>query len=204
MSFPENVTSALTGVTSSQLYSWRKDRILVPEASRRPVRYSFRDLIALRTVAYLRSKVSLQKVRKAFDAMDEYQLFEHPSSYRFGTDGKTIVAEVDDEIIDLVRRKGQLEAFTMEEIFQPFDNFAGERVADFRHPRPHLEIDPRRLGGWPTVAGTRVPFDAISDLLADGFYSPEHVSHFYPTVSEAGISDALDFSEYLESRKRGA
>lgn len=204
MSFPEDVTSALTGVTPSQLYSWRKDGILVPETSRRPVRYSFRDLIALRTVAFLRSKISLQKVRKAFDTMDEYKLFDHPSSYRFGSDGKTIVANVDGEIIDLVKRKGQREAFTMEEIFQPFENFAGEHVADFRHPRPHLEIDPRRLGGWPTVAGTRVPFDAISDLLADGFYSPDHVQHFYPTVSAAGARDAVDFSTYLETRKRGA
>lgn len=204
MSFPDDITSALTGVTPYQLTTWRNSGILIPEASRRPALYSFRDVIALRTMAFLRSKISLQKVRQAFNNLDEFNLFDHPSAYHFGTDGKTIVVAVGEEVIDLVKLKGQREAFTMAEIFEPFKNFNGDEVVDFRRPRPHLEVNPRRMGGWPTVEGTRVPFDAISDLLDDGFYGPEHVAHFYPTVSPAGAIDAIDFSRYVALRKRGA
>ncbi|ALQ29102.1 hypothetical protein AA310_00610 [Arthrobacter sp. YC-RL1] len=204
MSFPEDITSALTGVTPYQLAAWRTRGILLPEISRNPIRYSFRDVIALRAFAFLRSKVSLQKLRRALDSLDEFKLFDHPSAYHFGSDGKTIVVDDGNEVIDLVRRKGQREAFTMAQIFEPFRNFNGTDVVDFRRPRPNLEINPRRMGGWPTVVGTRVPFDAISDLLDGGFYSPEHIVHFYPSVTVDGARDALDFSAYVAQQKRGA
>lgn len=204
MSFPEDITSALTGVTPYQLAAWRNSGLLPPEISRNPVRYSFRDVIALRAVAFLRSKISLQKVRQALNTLDEFNLFEHPSAYHFGSDGKTIVVNDGNEVIDLVKWKGQREAFTMAEIFEPFKNFNGDDVVDFRRPRPNLEVNPRRMGGWPTVAGTRVPFDAIADLLGDGFYGPEHIEHFYPSVSPEGARDAIDFSEYVARQKRGA
>jgi len=205
MSFPENLASTLSGVSTSQLYRWRKKGLLVPEASKSsPALYSFRDIIALRTMAFLRSKVSFQKIRKAFENLHEYDLYEHPSAYKFGSDGKTVVAEAGGEVIDLVLKPGQMEAFTMEEIFQPFTNMHGETVVDLRHPMPRLEVNPKRMGGWPTIAGTRVPYDSVSSLLADKFYSPEHVSHFYPTVDVEGARDALAFDELVGARKRGA
>lgn len=68
MSFPGDLTAALTGATMSQLASWRQGRppILAPEYGNKPsALYSFRDVVALRTVVKLRSDVSLQKIRKA-------------------------------------------------------------------------------------------------------------------------------------------
>lgn len=206
MSFPDKLTSTLSGVTMSQLYDWRRKDILLPEVSpSNPALYSFRDVLALRTIAFLRAKVSLQKVRTAFETLRKYDLVEHPSAYRFGSDGKTIVVRDNDgSVLDLVRKKGQTELFTLDEIFEPFKNFNGDQVVDFKRPRPGLELDNRRLGGWPTIAGTRVPYDSIAQLFADGYYKVEDVEHFYPNVSVEAARDAIDFAGAVESLKRGA
>lgn len=73
MSFREDLTMVLTGVTAHEVRSWRSTGLLVPEISpKRPPLYSFRDLVALRTVAHLRASISLQKVRKAFSNLEEF------------------------------------------------------------------------------------------------------------------------------------
>ena len=206
MSFPDKLTATLTGTSTRQLYDWRRKGVLVPEVSpSSPALYSFRDLVAVRTVAFLRSQISFQKVRVAFENLRQLDYLDHPSTYKFGTDGNTIAVEDGNgTVIDLVSNKGQYVMFTLEEIFREFTNFAGNKVVDFERPLPHLEVNPRRMGGWPTIAGTRVPYDAISDLLDDGFYSLEDVQHFYPTVEPLEARDAIRFSELVESHKRGA
>lgn len=58
MAYPEALTAALGGVTVHQFYRWRSGSspLLVPEtSSTRPIEYSFRDLIAIRMVANLRT-----------------------------------------------------------------------------------------------------------------------------------------------------
>ena len=206
MSFPDKLTATLTGTTTRQLYSWRSKGVLIPEVqASSPALYSFRDLVAVRTVAFLRSQVSFQKVRRAFENLRKLDYQDHPSTYRFGTDGKTIAIEDrNGMVVDLVDFKGQMLMFSLEEIFREFTNFDGNKVVDFERPLPNLEVNPRRMGGWPTIAGTRVPYDAVSDLLADGFYSPADVNRFFPSVNADEAVDALRFSEMVDSHKRGA
>ena len=91
MAFPLNLASVLTGVTPDQLRRLRSKRIIVPEVrAERPPLYSLRDLTALRTIAYLRTGVSAQKIVKAFNNLDVLDMVEHPAAYRFGTDGETV------------------------------------------------------------------------------------------------------------------
>lgn len=60
MSFDLKLTQFLTGVTEYQLKLWSKEKILVPEInSVPPIRYSFRDIVALRIVAKYPVEVSL-------------------------------------------------------------------------------------------------------------------------------------------------
>lgn len=160
MSFPLDLTVTLTGVTRWQLSHWRKTGLLVPEVQAyRPPLYSFRDLVALRTVAKLRAETSLQKVCRAFKNLSEFDLTEHPSAYRFATDGKTIAVWTDNGFMDIVRNPGQYHIYLLEDIFRPFVNKRGQKVADFEAPRPRISVDPHRLGagrpsqvhGFPTT-----------------------------------------------------
>ncbi|RJO77593.1 DUF433 domain-containing protein [Nocardia panacis] len=200
MTFPADLTSALTGATLSQLSRWRRgdSPLLVPELGVRPqAQYSFRDLMALRTVVKLRSEVSLQRIRKAFASLQGMDLTEHPSRYTLTTDGVTVFLIEADGATDLVRRPGQRVLATLNDVFAPFTNFRGENVVDFLHPRPRLAVREGRAGGWPTIRDTRVPYDTIARLVANGDVPASAVGDYYPTVQPADVPDAVDFDRQV-------
>jgi DNA-binding transcriptional MerR regulator len=90
MSFPVDLTAALSGASVAQLHSWRRTHLLEPEVQDNPVRYSFRDVVALRTFVYLRSKLPLQRIRKAMDQLRKWDLTEHPAAYKLVTEGDSV------------------------------------------------------------------------------------------------------------------
>ncbi|MGW4370695.1 DUF433 domain-containing protein [Nocardia takedensis] len=200
MSFPADITSALSGVTPSQLKNWRRGEspLLVPEYGVRPTLYSFRDVVALRTMAKLRGEVSLQKVRKAFRALRDMDLTDHPSRYKLVTDQDSIFLVEDDGATDLVRHPGQQILVDLDDVLAPFVNMRKEQVVDFRRPRPHLQVREGRVGGWPTIADTRIPFDTIARLVDGGDIDPSEVKRFYPGVTAAAVADAVSFQKQIE------
>ncbi|TAM68218.1 MAG: DUF433 domain-containing protein [Microbacteriaceae bacterium] len=198
---PVAETSVLSGASVSQLHNWRRTGLLIPEvdAYSRPLLYSFRDILALRSVVKLRETKSLQKIRRAFANMPDQDLTEHPSAYSLIDTGPSIlVVRSDGAAVDVLAHPGQSILATLADIMGAFESDRGP-VVDLRHPRPSLEVREQRLGGWPTIEGTRVPFDVIANLTADGSVSAEEVSNFYPAVSPAAALDALDFARSLPS-----
>ncbi|MCV7127011.1 DUF433 domain-containing protein [Mycolicibacterium vanbaalenii PYR-1] len=198
--FPVPLTVTMTGVTKSQLAGWRRAPVvLAPEHGTRPrALYSFQDLVALRTFARLRSKVSLQKIRKALSTLDMLELTEHPSKYTLVAHGESIALVDNDEAIDLVEAPTTRVMVEMVDVFNSFINRNEVAVVDFKHPRPQLEVNLNRLGGWPTIKGTRVPYDAIVDLVADGDVSYDEVAEYYPSVTPDAVADAVAFAQLIE------
>lgn len=203
MSFPVEVTSVLTGATLSQLAHWRKTSLLEPEVSRRPrALYSFRDLVALRTVVRLRQDTSLQAVRKALAQLERMDLTDHPSRYQLVTQGRSIVLIDADRQIDLVASPGQEVVASLGDVFAPFRTTRGRDVVDFLRPRRSLEVREHRMGGWPTIVGSRIPYDTIAELVADGSVQPGEVSHFYPHIGPRQVRDAVSFAEEVRAVRR--
>lgn len=196
MSYPLDLASVLTGATTAQLRGWKRSGVLVPEdRGEKPMLYSYRDLVALRSLVYLRARTSNQRLTRAMHTLrHDLDLTDHPSQYTFATDGHGVEVIVgEDDPIELVRIKGQRALIPLTEVFRPFTNFNGNEVVDFEHPRPRLEVVQGRLGGWPTIANTRVPYDTIADLLREGDVDADMLRSFYPTVSLEAAQDALDF-----------
>jgi len=199
MAFPVAETSVLSGASVGQLHNWRRTRLFVPEveSNNKPMLYSLRDIVALRAVVKLRALKSLQKIRRAFSNMSMLDLTEHPSRYSLVDTGPSIlVVRVDGEAIDVLEHPGQTTLARMTEILAEFETPRGV-VVDLRRPRRHLEVREQRLGGWPTIEGTRVPFDVVADLIFDGRIEPYEVHNYYPGVSAAAASDALDFARSI-------
>lgn len=205
MAFPVDLASTLTGATLGQLAYWRQTDLLVPEQSRRPrALYSFRDLVALRTVVRLRRTSSLQAVRRAFAELERMDLTDHPSKYALIAQGRSIVLVDAGKGVDLVAHPGHEVLATLEDIFEPFATQGGHQVVSFTHPREHIAVRERRLGGWPTILGTRVPFDDVAALVADGSVSHESVARYFPTVDEAAVMDAVDFAAEVRATREPA
>lgn len=204
MAFPVDLTATLTGASVSQLQRWRSTDLLRPETQARPtVLYSFRDVVALRTFVRLRSEVSLQRIRKALTGLRDLDLTEHPSRYELHTDGESVFLVVDEQAVDLVLRPGQRVLLSLSDVFATFQTRQGREVADFRHPRPLLSVRETRVGGWPTIAHTRVGYDSVAKLVLGGV-EPADVKRFYSSVTADAARDAYDFYEEVQAMRRPA
>lgn len=200
MAFPLDLAATLSGASVAQLRRWNRDGLLVPEVNpARPMLYSFRDLAALRAVSYLRAETSLQRIKRAFANLPEFEFTDHPSGYKFATDGKAVMIKTDDGFMDLVNNPGQFEFVSLADIFESFENRSGRVVSPFEHPRDHLSVNGRRLGGYPVISHSRVPYDVVAQLMAGGDVDPDEVAEYYPRVSAAAALDAVSFQrEVLE------
>jgi uncharacterized protein (DUF433 family)/DNA-binding transcriptional MerR regulator len=203
VAYEPKVAGALSGVTQRQLGYWRTEGILVPEVSaNRPVLYSFRDVVALRTFAYLRGSRSLQAIRTALKNLKLIGETDHLSSYKLHLQGKrSIVLIKNDQAVDLVERPGQtLTVVRFGDLIRSFP-LGDLEVPNLFRPRRLISVDPQVRGGHPVVKDTRVPFELIAGLVRDGV-SPGDVAEFYPSVSENAARDAVDFADYVDRTAR--
>ncbi|MGI8415097.1 MAG: DUF433 domain-containing protein [Nakamurella sp.] len=201
MSYTPQLAAALTGATHGQLSYWRRgpSPVLRPEVrSTRPMLYSFRDLVALRTCVFLRERVSLQRIRKALDSLDQLGEEGHLSEHTLVADGGSIIlVRSPDEAIDLVRQPGQSVMAVMSDVLGEFTS--GElSVPNMYHPRELITIDPDIRGGRPVVRGTRVPFESVAALVRDGV-KPRDIAKYYPSVTAPAARQAKDFLDYVDS-----
>ena len=200
MTFSTKMAAFLSGATVSQLNNWAHSSILLPELGTHPRRYSFRDVVALRALAVLRSNVSLQKIRRALATMEYQNFTEHISEYRFATDGTSVKVWTDDGFMDLVANPGQFEFKSLADIYAPFTNFRGRHVPGLLEPAEGIEVRPERLGGSPTVAGTRVPLEMVMELTEgpDGLDADE-IGEMYPSVSPQDVRNVISFNAAVEA-----
>ncbi|GID29043.1 DUF433 domain-containing protein [Paractinoplanes brasiliensis] len=201
MAYEPRIASALSGATRSQLDYWRREELLVPEVSAtRPLLYSFRDLIALRTFVYLRESRPLQTIRKAMNSLRDIGETEHLSKYRFVTQGRRGIALVQSSgegAVELVERPGhQLTVLALGDVLRSFPLDSIE-VPNLAHPRPKLSVNPAVRRGYPVVAGTRVGYDLVAGLVRDGV-SPAEIKEYYPGVSAEAARDAVSFADYVD------
>ncbi|GLH95135.1 DUF433 domain-containing protein [Phytohabitans aurantiacus] len=205
MAYTTGLTAALGGVTAAQLVHWRRqpNPLLVPELTKSGrVRYSFRDLLAVRIVANLRTEISLQKIRKAITNLKHLDDFQHLSSYRLVADNDTIVW-IGDQPIDILKRPGQHMLVTMRDVLGEFIGWAGATVVPLARPKPGVSINPGVLRGYPVAENTRVPYDTVASLVADGF-DADAIRGLYPSVDAIGVTGAVAFDEYVRAYGQAA
>jgi uncharacterized protein (DUF433 family) len=204
MSYSPKLAAALSGATIRQLAHWRRPRpdaepVLVPEiSSERPILYSFRDVVALRTCVRLRQEASLQKIRRALDSLrGDLGLRDHLSEYRLVADDSSIYLADSDHAVDLIRSKGNVVIHQFIDVLRPF-YVQGRQIPDLLNPRANVEVDPEVRGGEPVISGTRIPYEDVAALMRDGVPA-ENVHDFFPHVTADAARDAFDFASYVDS-----
>jgi uncharacterized protein (DUF433 family)/DNA-binding transcriptional MerR regulator len=200
VAYSSSLAAALGGVSEGQLVHWRRqpDPLLVPEYGSQPrVSYSFRDLLAIRTVARMRTELSLQKIRKAVQNLKNLDNFEHLSNYKLVAKGKTIVwIQSEDQMVDVLAQPGQQIIATMQDILGEFVGWTGETVVPLEQPKPGIRINPGVLRGYPVIDSTRVPYDTVASLAADGLDATS-IRYFYPSVTDIGVEGAVALDRYV-------
>jgi uncharacterized protein (DUF433 family)/DNA-binding transcriptional MerR regulator len=203
VAFPVPIASVLTGATIRQLAYWRKhtgsaEPLLVPEGKRDGrFLYSWTDVVALRSIVYLRQEKSLPRIRRAVARLRQLEAKEWTHLARYSliaTQATIIVQTPDGELLDLEEQPGTvLQEVLMRDVLGPFETRSGRTVPALERPRPQITVDPEVLGGYPVISGSRVPFDLVAHLAEDQL-GPDEIAAIYPSVDPEAISDATAFA----------
>lgn len=208
--------AALSGVPKSTLYYWARKGHLQPSVSLNPRLWSYKDLLALRTIYWLRQPkkafevvvrpTSMPKVRRALAQLTNLNLDLVEA-------GRPVVAVtlhgdivIDKDAMPLQLVNGQYIERELINILGPFDGLEGTRGPDLAWPRPTVQIVPGKISGAPHISGTRLPTQSLYTLRRRGF-SIEHLARIYPFVNQDSLRDSIDLEEQLEhnvSLKRAA
>jgi uncharacterized protein (DUF433 family)/DNA-binding transcriptional MerR regulator len=198
------LASVLSGATVRQLQHWRRNGpsgpLLAPEHGSRPrCIYSYQDVVALRMVVGLRRERSLQGIRRAVHHLAAHHPETHLSAHRLRADegaSRSIVWITEDgDYVDVLERPGQgLIRVDMGEVLGAFRTEDGRDVPELSRPAPGLEILRGRCSSYPTVEGTRITFDSVASLIADGMANDD-IRWLYPNVSDTSIKGAVELAE---------
>lgn len=203
MGFTVEKIAALTGLSEDRIRYWARTGVQEPSLLYEPgipygYLYSFRDLVALRTLKNLRDEhgFTLQQLRKIGSKLRERQ--DEPwSTYRFfvygdqlafsdeearmlvsaSQHGQALIQEID---VDLVAVRSEMEA-------------AASRLQE-RTPDDVGHIGQKRLvfQRKPVIAGTRIPTATIWNYYEDGA-DPDRIIELYPFLEPEDVGAALCF-----------
>lgn len=202
--------AALSGVPKSTVHYWARKEILIPSVSAERVKlWSYRDLLALRIVAWLRATktapdgqaiapTAMNAVRTALRELTsiDLALWTKEGSPNIAVDrGGRVVLNADPSP---EHPDGQtvLDAEALD-LLRPLAIGRLVRGPDLVTPRPRLRIIPGKLAGAPHIHRTRIETEALAALQHRGL-SLNKITALYPAIKTVDVEDALDLERELQ------
>lgn len=206
----ENVVSAfsleqasrLTGVVEHTLMDWDRDDFFSPSmasANRRSPYsrvYNFEDVVALRTLAILRGRVSMQHLKKAADCLKAHSGRPWSELTLYTLNGEVHFKHPSNGVIEGAVSGQYGATIPIESVAEEMHELANAlRVRD---PKKVGQIERDRfvMGNAYVFAGTRIPVADVVSLLGAGYSAKEVVSEF-PDLKLADVKAAKAFESDL-------
>lgn len=197
----------LSGIPERTLYDWANHDVLVPDFfGESPTMWSYRDLILLRMVYWLRGK-GMERATVAAHVADTREMLSAGDELaaRARSDGEHLhrggdpVAVNGQAAFDIVFE--YLDEFTVDDASQ-FVSEVHQRTLwgpDLRRPSDRTRISPWVMSGEPCIRDTRLPISTIYALNRTRVLSPTAIMKLYTGISREDVEDALE----LEAKLRG-
>lgn len=199
-------TAQLSGVPRSTIYDWAREEILVPDfAQARPMHWSYRDLVFLRLLAWLRTlkmprEEASSRVRHV-RALLEREEGDEATAVR--SDGQVVLlgresydrltgAQVFGETLSCIATIDLLIPIDVEELGR------GRWWApNLVRPSRRTFISPWVLAGEPCIAETRIATSTLLALHRDRSLSPSAIVDLYPELDEGSVEEAVELEDRL-------
>jgi len=200
--FSEEQVQRLTGITVNRLRYWHKTGFLVPafveENPKLPYSrfYSFRNVVALRTLEMLRvqNAVPLQHLRKVAEKLAHLRDDLWTKTTLFVVNKKVVIVNPESGKPEEVMSGQYLLGIPLQKVV---DDTRGDVQSLIKRRDDQLGSVSRQRNichnAW-VVAGTRIPIAAIKRLHEDGF-TPAQIIAEYPDLTAADITAALAHSD---------
>ena len=203
--YPAERAAQLSGIPKSTLYDWQRHSVYVPDfAGGDPMAWSYRDLVFLRVLAWLRNDV---KTPRPLAAERVRALKAHIGAgndvHMLQADRATLAADGDSTSpLEGSSRlfTDMLQSFNLTAAVEDFGRHARLWGPDLVNPSDHTHISPWVLGGDPCIKQSRIPTASIYSLCSERGLEIAEVIELYPGLKIDAAKDAFD----LESRLRGA
>ncbi len=182
--FTDRQAARLAQISLRQLHHWRSSRVIhKPESDTVPLN-TFRDVVALRTLAMVRTKLSLQNLRKLSEWLHE-RYTDPWSSIRFSLAGKELIFEEPNtgEHLSATKRGQKVVRFDVERVVE--DVVSSVRKLKLRSPELVGKIT-----ATGAIAGTRISAAAIQNFAKEGF-SVSQIRREYPSLHRKDVESAL-------------
>lgn len=206
LAFTAEQVARLAGLSKRQVQAWARSDFYPPHFGRHGL-YSFRDLVALRTLAILRNEhqVSIHGAR----GLREFgkwlaERHEDPwASLRFRVGGKRIFY-ADPESgrwvgNDPPGQVSETELFPTERVELEMRKLASKMMERPSASVGKVEQTKGVMGNKPVVAGTRIPTATIWAYHEDG-YDLEGILRAFPTLAREDVEAAIRFEQ---EKRRG-
>jgi uncharacterized protein (DUF433 family) len=208
--YPAERASQLSGIPISTVYDWRSSGSYAPDfETDSPIGWSFRDLVFLRLLAFLRVAGLPRPEASEHVALVKRSLADGQDVRFLHAGGLAVL--VNDETTSRFSGIAPLPFKNVSQLMRTFDleepiaelasSSTGARLwlPDLVKPSVHTAISPWVLAGEPCVKRTRIPTAAIHALREDRGLSTEAIVKLYPGLDRRSADDAAD----LERRLRG-
>ncbi|MGH9110271.1 MAG: DUF433 domain-containing protein [Acidimicrobiales bacterium] len=210
--YPAARTAQLSGIPRSTLYDWRRTGTFVPDYDGgSPAGWSYRDLVLLRLLAWLRQRGMDRPVvaRQVARIKDELSA---GMAVRFVAATQTELM-VEPEMVsrttgNLALPFDDLYAYTRTfDLADPVEELqAGDRrrlwAPDLVKPSARSAISPWVMAGEPCLERTRIPTSAIWALRTDRGLTASEIVALYPGIDEAMVGDADQLERQLRGEER--
>lgn len=182
----------LAGVSARRIGQWARYGI-IPSLSSKPRIYSYADAGEAVLVRYL--------VEQGLRPRDVREIVENLRT-RYGPwplasaplehEGRFVVVREGDELIfSAIKDEHEVIAGTFIDLKVVREALSRGGWVAYKHPREHIEVDPDRLSGRPTVKGRRIATETVAEL-ADRDEGREVLVEDFG-LSDEEIEDAVDY-----------
>lgn len=203
-----NEVGRLAGVSGDRIGQWaRRGYIRSSQSSGSPRVYSYQDAAeAIVVHELLENNVPLKVIRGAVEELrDKYghdwPLSSSPLAVHKDFQKSPIVVIEDEQGFDV--GKGWQRVLTTDNLQRIAGDLArGGWVTRHKPELKHVEVNPDRLSGRPTIAGMRIPVDLVGQIASE----PDGVSILKRDyeLSDAQIRDASKWWEAVKQFDRAA
>lgn len=203
--------SQLSGIPRSTIYDWRREHVFEPDFSAaKPAMWSYRDLLLLRLLAWLRQggmrrPVAAEKLRFVKDALSDGADVRFIRATRTDVvldDGRGALFDDDrDNLLPSTDFYSLLATFDLHEPINELRPAIDGPVwaPDLVTPSEHSFISPWVMAGDPCVERTRIPTSAIYALRSERALPVASIVELYPGLTAEAAQDVIE----LEGRLRG-
>lgn len=197
----------LSGLPKSTVYDWQRKGVLVPDYPKpRSMYWSYRDLVFLRMLGWLRSQGIARPAASELIGRVRAELATPASDVdRIRTDGRVVLIGSDQ--YDKLTGQGVLPSIdsllSVFQILEPIDEpgIGNRRLwgPDLVHPSELTYISPWIMGGEPCIIDSRVPTSSLLALQDERGLDTADIIELYPGLSAKAIDDGVTLERRLRA-----